>query len=163
MEEELKKCTNPKCQQPLKPRSAFSPRKTSRDGLHSWCRRCNTIASNAWRVAHLDAYRAGRNEHGRLYNIANKLAACNAYGGPRCSCPGCYEERIEFLCIDHANGGGNAHRREIKSVGGGSFYLWLKKRNYPLGYRVLCHNCNHAISHYSHCPHEMWQAQDYSI
>jgi hypothetical protein len=32
-------------------------------------------------------------------------------------------------------------------------YLWLKRNNYPTGFRVLCHNCNLAIGFYGYCPH----------
>lgn len=49
---------------------------------------------------------------------------------------------IRVLTIDHINGGGNKHRKRIHVFGGGSnFYLWLKKHKFPLGYRVICFNC----------------------
>jgi len=32
-------------------------------------------------------------------------------------------------------------------------YEYLKSNNYPLGYRVLCMNCNFAIGVYGYCPH----------
>ena len=76
------------------------------------------------------------------------------YGGnpPKCFC--CGENNTEFLCIDHINGNGNKHRREIKSSGGSHFYRWLVRNNYPPGFRVLCHNCNMSISCYGYCPHQ---------
>jgi hypothetical protein len=70
-------------------------------------------------------------------------------GSPVCAC--CGERHIEFLCVDHVNGGGNRHRKEI---GGGSrTFLWLIRQGFPAGFRVLCHNCNSAIGHYGYCPH----------
>jgi hypothetical protein len=33
-------------------------------------------------------------------------------------------------------------------------YHYLRKHNYPPGFRVLCHNCNMAFGHFGRCPHE---------
>jgi hypothetical protein len=65
-----------------------------------------------------------------------------------CDC--CGEGTYEFLSIDHVNGDGGAHRKQI---GRGSLYTWLKRNDWPSGFRVLCHNCNQAIGHYGVCPH----------
>lgn len=75
------------------------------------------------------------------------------YGGdpPRCEC--CGEGRFEFLSIDHIGGGGNAHR---KAEGSGQMvYRDLKRRGYPPGFRVLCHNCNQAFGYNGYCPHQL--------
>ena len=73
--------------------------------------------------------------------------------GNKCIC--CGETIKEFLCIDHINGGGNAHRRKInKGSGGVHFYAWLKEQNYPQGYRVLCFNCNTSLGWLGYCPHQ---------
>lgn len=64
-------------------------------------------------------------------------AAFAAYGGPVCSL--CGEPDSTILELDHINGGGNAHRREI---GQSNLYLWLKQHDYPPGFRVLCPTCN---------------------
>ena len=74
--------------------------------------------------------------------------------GRVCAC--CHETQLEFLAIDHINGNGQKDRIEkcgYRTRGGVDFYRALKRLNYPLGYRVLCHNCNMAISHYKKCPH----------
>ena len=57
---------------------------------------------------------------------------------------------MNFLCIDHIGGGGNAHRKQMttKSIG-----EWLYVNNYPDNFRVLCHNCNMAEGIYGSCPH----------
>lgn len=81
------------------------------------------------------------NRRTNLRDLRRKVAAFNAYGGPRCNC--CGETTVQFLTIDHINGGGNAHRKEIgKGGGGGAMYCWLKRNNYPSGFQVLCFNCN---------------------
>jgi len=76
-----------------------------------------------------------------------RLAAIEYYGGI-CIC--CGESEMNFLCIDHIGGGGNAHRKQMttKSIG-----EWLYVNNYPDNFRVLCHNCNMAEGIYGSCPH----------
>jgi hypothetical protein len=70
------------------------------------------------------------------------------YGG-KCIC--CGEKEFVFLTIDHINGGGNKHRKE---VGPSSIPRWLRKNNYPKGYQILCHNCNQAKNIKGVCPHQ---------
>lgn len=68
------------------------------------------------------------------------------YGG-KCSC--CGEAEFIFLSIDHINGGGNEHRRQIGNnpdsrCGSSStqFAIWIETNNYPDTLQILCHNCN---------------------
>lgn len=49
---------------------------------------------------------------------------------------------FDLLTIDHVNGGGTKHRKEIK---GGNIHHWLIKNGLPEGYRVLCWNCNRKV------------------
>jgi superfamily II DNA helicase RecQ len=70
-------------------------------------------------------------------------------GVPNCSC--CQEQRMEFLSIDHINGGGAQHRKTMKAS---SIYSAIKRDNFPENYRVLCHNCNMSKGLYGYCPHE---------
>lgn len=79
-------------------------------------------------VQRADAHRARR---------AEAFAAYSTAAQPSCAC--CGEGVLAFLSLDHVNGGGRAHRQE---TGGGGFYSWLKRHNYPAGFQVLCHNCN---------------------
>lgn len=80
-----------------------------------------------------------------------RLTALQAYSAEHPFCVCCKESTLLFLAIDHIDGGGYAHRQE---VGGGGFYTWLRKNNYPSGFRVLCHNCNmgRQLNH-GVCPH----------
>ena len=57
--------------------------------------------------------------------------------GNVCAC--CGEENEMFLSIDHINGNGRKHRKEI---GSNAIYRWLIRNKFPDGYRVLCMNCN---------------------
>jgi hypothetical protein len=70
-------------------------------------------------------------------------------GSIRCEC--CGEVRLPFLTIDHVEGGGSSHRRELNS----SIYKWLKKTGYPSGFRILCYNCNMAYAFLGFCPHKL--------
>jgi hypothetical protein len=67
-----------------------------------------------------------------------KVEVINHYGG-RCNC--CGENNPIFLTIDHINGGGTTHRKQLKRSGS-TFSRWLKNQGYPPGYQVLCFNCN---------------------
>ena len=95
--------------------------------------------------------RKQKNLNNIKYNRKIKLEVLSHYGGvpPVCAC--CDERAIEFLTIDHIEGGGNKHRREI---GRRNIYSYLKKGDWPLGFRVLCMNCNFALGHFGYCPHE---------
>jgi len=73
------------------------------------------------------------------------------YYGKFCAC--CGESRVEFLTIDHINGGGKSHRKQLKTRGGYGFYTWLMNHGFPDGYRTLCFNCNLSLGAYGYCPH----------
>ncbi len=86
----------------------------------------------------------------RKYNRELKIEVMEHYGGCRCAC--CGETTIEFLQIDHVNGNGSKHRKEIG--GGNKMYKWLKRNGYPSGFQVLCANCNFAKGKNGICPHK---------
>lgn len=88
-------------------------------------------------------------ERARLWLLNIRKKVLIVYGN-KCKC--CGENRIEFLSIDHINGGGTKHRKEI---GNASIYVWLKRNNFPKeGFRILCHNCNMSKAYYGYCPHQ---------
>lgn len=74
------------------------------------------------------------------------------YGGSFCAC--CGEDYYEFLTMDHIDGSGADHRRQMGTKT--DIYHWLKKNNYPPGFRVLCMNCNFALGYHGYCPHNGW-------
>lgn len=83
---------------------------------------------------------------------ALKTEIIMALGG-FCDC--CKITEIEFLTIDHIEGGGRLHR---KLLGSKAMYQQIKSDGFPKDkYRVLCYNCNCAIGHYGSCPHQHQQ------
>lgn len=103
----------------------------------------------AQRKAKYDADPVTARANARKQQRATRELAIARYGG-RCAC--CGEDRFEFLAIDHVEGGGTQHRKEVGS--GTRFYYWLKREGFPAGFRVLCHNCNSALAYYGECPHQ---------
>ncbi len=105
---------------------------------------------------HCDACLAIHNKRTRDYKARIKVLCFNAYGGCRCVC--CGETQITFLSIDHVHNNGAEHRRTLgkhRGAGGGhSFYLHLKKNNWPPGYQVLCFNCQWGKQICGVCPHQ---------
>lgn len=59
-------------------------------------------------------------------------------GDIKCKRCGFYD--IRALTIDHINGEGFKHKKELGSAGN-TMYRWIKKHNYPPGFQVLCMNC----------------------
>jgi hypothetical protein len=77
-----------------------------------------------------------------------RLKVMEAYGQV-CVC--CGETELEFLTVDHINGGGTQHRKKVR----GRLYDWLIKNNYPKDeYQILCMNCNLAKGVFGKCPHQ---------
>jgi hypothetical protein len=128
----------------------------------SKCKSCRRDMVSDWRsrnpekeAAANEARRALRSEEyleqqrvaAKARTRAVKAEVIEHYGG-KCACCGVVD--LVFLAIDHVNGGGNAHRKEVGA--GYRMYRWLKVNGYPDGYRVLCHNCNFA-EHNGGCPH----------
>lgn len=94
-----------------------------------------------------------RRNQGKASRLSIRLAVLKAYAGgtPVCAC--CAEQRIEFLAIDHIEGGGKKER-DATRTGGLGFYRLLRAKGFPPGYQVLCHNCNLAKGFYGRCPHQ---------
>ena len=70
--------------------------------------------------------------------------------GTVCAC--CSEPETDFLTIDHIEGDGAEHRRQI---GESSLYHWLRKNGFPPGFQTLCRNCNWAKHRLGTCPHRL--------
>jgi hypothetical protein len=87
-------------------------------------------------------------EYRDRYRKKLKLQVISHYGG-KCIC--CGENHIEFLTIDHVNGGGTKER-ETTGLRGNQFYRWLIKNNFPEDYQILCANCNMAKGKDQFCP-----------
>lgn len=141
----------------------FYKDKNKPSGYRHRCKVCDTESYAKWysankaRLGELRAIRNGgrkRRPNGRgfsprEYNRLLRLEALKVYGG---SCACCGETEPAFLALDHIGGGGNKHRRELGGSGS-RLDTWLRSRNYPPGFQVLCHNCNMATSRGRTCPH----------
>ncbi len=94
-----------------------------------------------------------RENHSR-WRLKRRVAVLKYYSKnekPFCKC--CGESQLEFLAIDHIKGFRNSGvKREIR--GGTNVVEWLIKNNFPIGFQVLCHNCNLAKGFYGKCPHQ---------
>lgn len=120
----------------------------------------------AYRERHKEYMKEWRRTHKEQFHRNQKRAydkmryECLAYyskGVPKCSC--CGETEILFLHIDHINGDGANHRREMVKEqgyisGGNNLPYWLKKKGYPNGFQVLCANCNLGKRLNKDCPHK---------
>jgi len=131
----------------------FFHRSASRASGWSYpCKQCRNKYNSQHRKDKPEKYEA---ERARTKERFRKLRVevLNKYSGgsPQCAC--CKDTNMEFLVIDHVNGGGNLEREVVGW--GGRFYHWLKKQGYPTGYRVLCANCNSALGAYGRCPHQL--------
>jgi hypothetical protein len=137
------------CKQP-KDNSEFYKSKKTHDGYQYECKACSL---KRYALHREKCRQQGVMNYSQRTRQRLRLEILIHYGGnpPICSC--CGENHIEFLSIDHIDGGGNKHRLEQASKIGG-FYSWLKRNNFPKGYRVLCHNCNQSIGLYGYCPHK---------
>ena len=113
-------------------------RKEHPDKVHS--------SQRAWYWEH-----GGREKHQQQVQ-ERKLMVLSHYSKdiPTCEC--CGEKNIEFLTVDHINGGGNQHRKEVAKRGK-EMYRWIVDNNFPEMFRVLCLNCNFSLGHYGYCPH----------
>jgi len=76
----------------------------------------------------------------REYTRRLKETVLTHYGNGEMKCVLCGFDNPHALTIDHINGNGSTHRRAIGG-GGVKTYLWLRRNNYPSGYRTLCSNC----------------------
>lgn len=114
-------------------------------------RRLHPKEAREWDKRYYQNHKETELKRRRRYARSLRLEVLVHYGGnpPKCGC--CDEMHIEFLSIDHINGGGNKQRKE--GLYGLRLCVWLKDENYPSGYQVLCHNCNMAKGFYGECPH----------
>lgn len=136
-----------------KPLSDFHKARLALDGRQRWCKAClRTKNVEYWQQPRAKSLKKSSSARHRL-RLKFDVLAHYGNGEVVCACPGCKVSDIEFLGIDHVNGGGTRERKET-GRGGASMYRWLRLNDFPSGYRVLCHNCNQARGLYGYCPHE---------
>ena len=93
------------------------------------CHNCNMLEARKFKPLS-DSYNSKKKQ--RL-----KRAIFSKYSTDN-KCQICKESNLDLLTIDHMDGGGTKHRKEI----GHHIYDWLRKHKYPAGFQVLCFNCN---------------------
>lgn len=108
-----------------------------------------------YRVENPDLVRAWGRKAVRRQRLKVRNAVLRAYGAT-CAC--CGDRHTEFLALDHVNGDGAEHRRQLggnrRSPRSHQVYVDVIRRGFPPEFRLLCHNCNMARSIYGACPHE---------
>ena len=141
----------PKCEATLCV-SKFSACGKNKDKLGTYCKQCAQGKQNDCRDRRksqgMPSYSVVETRKLRIEVFSHYCKS----DAPFCQC--CGDTTNEFLTIDHIEGGGNKHRKEINRRGS-SIYRWLRQNRYPAGFRVLCMNCNHSFGHYGYCPHQV--------
>lgn len=116
------------------------------------CKHCYILQNRIYQNKHRDKikkYNDDNKERKKQWLLNRKIEVLNHYTNNdiHCQCPcGCSHSGVEFMTIDHINGGGTQHRKDYHI---GNIYKWLKDNNYPSGFRVLCFNCNCSHTHRS--------------
>jgi len=125
------------------------------DGEHAQCACClDKIRKRKAKRKERDPQYAEQQRKAKAQNhLECKIRVFEAYGGAVCAC--CGERHHEFLSIDHIDGTGPEHRKQMNGSrrNGANLYRWLERNGFPPGYRVLCMNCNFALGHFGYCPH----------
>ena len=76
----------------------------------------------------------------RYYKKRTKKQVMEHYSNGKLKCGHCGFAEIDGLSIDHIEGRKKwGHGKEL---GSNRLYDWLKKNKFPIGFQVLCHNCN---------------------
>ena len=111
-------------------------------GFRILCYNCNFLACQKPRPKDWETNRCYKHYK---HNDKIKHEAMSHYSDGEPECAICNIRDIRVLTIDHINGNGSQHRKELKIVGGVKFYHWLRRNGYPEGYRILCFNCNCGV------------------
>lgn len=153
------------------PEEAFNKNKNKPDGLATECKVCKKLLDKQYRERHKDKIKSTKHEYylehrdetiqrvcqyakdNRLQHNARgtkaknklKLEVFSVYSCGDFKCKHCDETETGVLTVDHVNGDGAEHRREIGLTAscGSNFYRWLKRNNYPEGFQILCYNCQY--------------------
>lgn len=107
----------------------------------------STEKATKWKEEHPLADKSHKAKYARKI----KATCFNHYGG-KCAC--CGEETMEFLTIDHIEGGGRIHRKSLGMPSGFPFYVWIIKNDFPDYLQVLCYNCHMSKTYNGYCPHQ---------
>jgi hypothetical protein len=117
----------------------------AKDGLSSYCKQCQNVIRRYKRANKLGFYaqkdRDATRKRMREKIVVRKQLILNHYGQ---QCTRCGFNDIRALSVDHINGDGAKHRKEIPSC---NLYEWLIDNDYPKGFQILCMNCQWIKRH----------------
>ena len=116
----------------------FHKNARTKDGLQVYCKTCRGEIAHD-RFADNDEAHARNNELQKQYNAERKRKCIEYYSGGTMHCAMCDWTDIRALTIDHMDGSGAKHRRDLKHEGR-HIYGWLIKHGFPKGFQVLCMN-----------------------
>jgi len=107
-----------------------------------WCNDCYNKYRRHWRKNNPDKARIKdrkRSISRRFERYIEKIIVYQVYSRGKMTCDMCGESDLDVLSVDHIKGGGAIHRKELN---GTHIERWIIKNNFPVGYRILCRNCN---------------------
>ncbi len=112
------------------------------------------LANKVARAKRHDYYLAmARRQHRRTRERLRTMVLRNYSGAvPRCAC--CGEREQDFLTIDHIEGRArDAEKKFGIPRAGYPLYRWLRRNRFPIGFQVLCANCNISKGKHGKCTH----------
>jgi len=101
-------------------------------GFQILCMNCQFIK----RVEEKECGGSGKRAY--KYRLNQKMEVYNHYCNGDIKCKKCGMTDIRCLSIDHIDGGGRKHRKELKN---NFLPKWIIDNNFPEGFQVLCMNC----------------------
>lgn len=146
----VKKCY--KCKE-TKSLSKFYKNKNKKDGLSTYCKKCDLTYDRDWYIRNPDRDRIRKRnwsrknmnkvlEYEKYYHLTQKIIVLQFYSDGKMCCKNCnYDENIDALTIDHINGGGNKISKQYGIERGSRIYHYIIKECFPDGLQVLCMNC----------------------
>ena len=146
----MKKCQ--KCKSVLK-EELFNRNKNKPDGLATECKSCRKLYMSQYYANNREKLKLKNSKRNKARHNEAKIKVIEHYTGGdiKCMCSGCEVTEIEFLSVEHINGGGQEDRNKS---GARTFYERLVKDNYPEDIEILCFNCNLSRGFHGYCPHE---------
>lgn len=125
------------------PISAFYKNKARPDGLGTACKTCHKGENLQYRHRHAD--RVYEKELSGKQTIKEHVFSHYCEG--EILCKKCGFKDIRALSLDHIDGNGTKHRKELNITAGTQFYRWVRDNDFPEMFQVLCMNCQWIKRH----------------
>lgn len=137
-----------RCERCAKKHREYQDRVLEKSRAKGKCRYCLTEGRLPGKAACKNCLE--KNNARSLCGHAKHRSLClESYGG-KCICCGCNNPK--YLQLDHKNGGGDKHRKELTGGGrGGAIYGWAVRNDFPNILQLMCANCHQAKTHYGGC------------